>query len=485
MAVEVEAETGEVGPVRQVTNVLGGTAFPAVGPEGERIYYSAYHNDGWHIESIPFQSEVWKDPQPLHPSYQVAVDREHLRGRAQGEVREYSPWATLRPTYWSPSYREGESVGSTRVLEPGFGLFTSGRDLVGRHAVSLAGRVSGGFGTFNGSASYAYGGFGNPVLWTGVSQFYDADGRQWRGVTQDQDTVPLFLVERERAASVGATFYRRRARSQAFLDLAVGHVWERTVFLEENLEESNRFVRSRPDVRLGELRATFGVGNARLYPFSLSPEDGVGLLARVRLRGDLELPDSLTGVEGHDRSFQDVIGQLTLYKGLRWKGFGNHVVGVRASAGAAAGAGADAGHFEVGGASGNGLPLQFATLSRNLFFPVRGYPQAERYGRYAWTVTGEYRFPIRLVNRGPGVLPLHLDWISGSVFADAGNAWGPELELHGFDNPKRDALASVGAELMLRILPFWYGEMDLRVGAAMPLVEGDGVRAYLRVGPSF
>ena len=116
---------------------------------------------------------------------------------------------------------------------------------------------------------------------------------------------------------------------------------------------------------------------------------------------------------------------------------------------------------------------------------MRGYGTARRYGRYAWSASAEYRFPIRLVNRGLGLFPLHLDWVAGTLFMDAGNAWGPELDLRGYNSPLRDPIASVGGEVIARILPFWYATWDVRVGFAVPLVEGEGGRAYLRLGPSF
>jgi outer membrane protein assembly factor BamA len=190
-------------------------------------------------------------------------------------------------------------------------------------------------------------------------------------------------------------------------------------------------------------------------------------------------------VHGEDRSSRDVIGQLTLYEGLRLPGFGNHALALRGSGGVAGGPGADQYHFEVGGASGVGGPLGIVDLGNGLFFPVRGYDTARRYGIYAWSASGEYRFPIRLVNRGAGLLPLHLDWLSGTLFFDAGNAWGPELDLRGYQNPRRDPLASVGGEVTARILPLWYAVLDLRLGLAFPLVEGDGPRAYLRLGSAF
>jgi hypothetical protein len=97
---------------------------------------------------------------------------------------------------------------------------------------------------------------------------------------------------------------------------------------------------------------------------------------------------------------------------------------------------------------------------------------------------------LKLVNRGPGLFPLHVDWISGSLFLDAGNAWGPELEIPGFQNPQRASLASAGGEITLRLLPLWFVPLDLRFGLAVRLVDGGagtetGPRAYLRIGRAF
>jgi hypothetical protein len=89
------------------------------------------------------------------------------------------------------------------------------------------------------------------------------------------------------------------------------------------------------------------------------------------------------------------------------------------------------------------------------------------------------------------LVPLHLDWLTGTVFLDAGNAWGPELELRGYYSPKRDALVSAGFEVLVRALPFWFQEMDFRAGLAFPLSEKDpsgqqdDVRGHLRLGMSF
>ena len=483
-AVPVDARSGEPGTVRQITNILGGASDPAIDPLGEWVYFSSYHSDGWRIERIPFLPGGFS-PHPLHPTFRGEVDPSRYEARADAQEGPYRALRTLRPTFWSPMYREGDHSQGFEVLKPGVGLFTQAQDLVGRHSYSLWGTVSRGAGSFNGAASYSFSGLENPLLGVAASQTYDADPRRLGGITEQGDTVPLFLLERERSVGVGATFVRARSRSSASLNLSASHVWEDRLLLEEDLTESSRFTFSRPASRLAEGRVSVGFGTARSFPFSISREDGVGLYIRGRVRRELGVSDSIRGVDGADRSFRDVVGRLNLYKGFRGPGFGNHVLGLRAAGGVAGGPGADRYHFEVGGASGSPLPVQFIDIGGGLLFPVRGYVTAERWGRYAWSASAEYRFPIALVDRGWGLLPLHLDWISGALFMDGGNAWGPASDIPARDNPSKDPLWSGGGELMVRVLPLFFQEMDFRLGVAFPLAEGDGTRMYLRLGSSF
>lgn len=488
-AVSVDPVSGEPGSSRQITNVLGGAAFPSVDPDADWIFFSSYHADGWRIERIPFRPEAWFEPLPLHPRFEASgpgggpITR--LQDRADGNVGSYNPLPTLRPTYWSPTYREADEARGVEVLQPSYGVFTSGEDLVGRHSFSLSGAFSGGVGSFQGLGSYSYGGFENPLLSVAVSQSYDAASAPITYAFENGDTSTFFLVEKERAVGLSAAFFRRRSRSESALSLTASHIWEDRFLLEEDLTESDRLQLARPSLRSAEGRATLTFGNARRYSFSLSPEDGLGLVLRGRLRRDLTIPDSLRDVAVFDRSFKDVVGQFSAYKGLRWPGFGNHVLGLRASGGVGGGAGADAFHFEVGGASGGGLPVQGIDLGQPLLFPVRGYPTASRFGRYAWSGSAEYRFPIWLMNQGPGLFPLHLDWMSGVLFFDAGNAWGPETDGSTYSNPRLETLTSAGGEIVIRALPLWFQAMDFRFGVAYPFSAENGTRSYLRLGMSF
>ena len=100
-----------------------------------------------------------------------------------------------------------------------------------------------------------------------------------------------------------------------------------------------------------------------------------------------------------------------------------------------------------------------------------------RAGRFAWSAAAEYRFPIKRVNRGIGLVPLHLEMIHADLFVDAGNAWGPDA------NPRRATLGSVGAEISLDLTLFFSHSFPARFGVAAPR-QGSPL-VYLRLGPSF
>ena len=179
---------------------------------------------------------------------------------------------------------------------------------------------------------------------------------------------------------------------------------------------------------------------------------------------------------------------MRAYQSVSGPGFSNHVFAARASLGVAEGPGADAFHFSVGGAQGRPESLTGAELfgGSRLFFPVRGYSEGRRTGRYAWSVSGEYRFPLINVLRGIGLLPLHMDRVSGALFFDAGNAWGEAGPMgQGPPNPRRNAVASVGAELQTSITALFSTRMFFRLGAVLRLNSGSGSPIYLRLGTAF
>jgi outer membrane protein assembly factor BamA len=269
--------------------------------------------------------------------------------------------------------------------------------------------------------------------------------------------------------------------------LAAGHIWEDREFLETNLESSPISL-ARPRSRLGEVALGARFSTARAFPFSTSAEAGVLVSVQGRARREFALADTLRGSVGFDRGFREATGVVQAYQAFSGPGFSNHVLAGRVSLGVADGAGADAFHFSVGGAQGRPERLTGAELfgGPRLLFPVRGYSEGQRAGRYAWSATGEYRFPLINVHHGIGLWPVHLDRVSGALFFDAGNAWGDAGPVGGSsENAKRNALASVGAELQTLITALFSTRMFIRFGVALRLNSGEGSPFYVRLGTAF
>jgi Tol biopolymer transport system component len=503
VAVAMDPERGRpVGELRMVTNVPTAAAYPSVAPAsvpgGPWVYYSGYHVDGWEVERVPFEPERWAPALPVHPSFLVGDTTAPPQDpQVGGETRPYSPIATLLPRYWEPLYeaplrsrpvaRGGLTLPSRDLLGPSVGLETSGVDLVGRHAWDAFLRVHvDGDGRVDGGLSWSWAGLGNPVFTAAATQFWDERGARLGGAPVPGSLDTLYVLERERSVSVSTTLQRALFRSDLSLTLGAGLVQEHVELLDARLGPARDALLLEPASTLTDLRATVRWSTVRSYAFQTGGSDGASLFLQGRTRRDLDA-DGMEGVLGVDRSLDDLVGQVRAFKAVGGPGYASHVLALRASGGAARGAGAGAGHFDVGGASGSQEDVTGFTLFGGvpIFFPLRGYPRNARFGSLAWSASAEYRFPVALVHQGLGTWPLHVDRVMGSLFVDGGNAWGPELGRRGFENPRRDPLASVGAELTTDLLALWNDPLRLRVGAALPLVEGGGASAYLRLGVSF
>ena len=508
LGAEVDPRTGAAGPPVMLTNVRTGAAFPSVDPAGEWLYFSGYHVDGWEVERVRFAPDAaLRAPAPAtrFDETGAAVTARHeddaaggARRGPQRPARDYSPLSTLYPRYWLPAIREpvatakttveGVEVPRTELLGYAIGGRTSGFDLVGRHAYEVGAQVFTSSGRGEGDVSYEYRGLGNPTIGVTASQTWDDDGIRVRRPETAASGSPetFFVLERERRLATSVRVHRPGVRTSTSLRLSAGLVRSDREVLDHALGLTDGYRLVRPGSLLSEYAVSFSVSTARSHAFQMGNARGAALYLRARTRNDLDVPGALTGRDGVDLSVDDVIGRLRAYVSLPGPGFAAPVLALRASGGMARGPGAQTGYFRSGGASGDAvsLPGTPALVGSSVFFPVRGYETSTRSGRAAWSTSVELRVPLALVNRGRGVLPLHLDRIFGSVFLDGGNAWGG-ASLNGEEGPRPRALLSAGFEVSTDLL-FLYGTpLRLRAGAAFPLVERDGPRYYLRVGLPF
>ena len=473
---------------------------PSVDRRGRWIHFASYHHDGWHIERIPFAPGEWFDPQPTDERF--AGTPPDSAGSAPVAVagRNYRALPTLRPHHWIPMFTPAERGTSvlegTRhtVFEPFVGLATEGQDLVGRHLYTLDARVTLDGERFTGNFGYGYHGFGNPVLGLAAGQSYDASASTIPVPVSATDSVEFFLVERERWATLSASFRRNRYRSAVGFSLS-GSVVRENLSLQDPQGNPGDSLYIREQFRRStftQLRATLSASNAQLRAFSISREDGVGGWVSARTRRNEGLDADQRGELNLDRSFTELTGELSAYKGFRAWGFANHVLALRLSAGRGFGPGANRFHFDIGGAEGAPEALTGFGLfgGSPRLFPLRGYAGNTRFGQVAWTASAEYRFPIALIDRGLGPLPLFFDRVHGSVFFDAGNAWGPEEgpSHPRYDNPAGETLLSCGVEASAIVAPVYLRGLTLRFGAGFPLVD-PGVPTepvyYIRIGNAF
>jgi hemolysin activation/secretion protein len=114
---------------------------------------------------------------------------------------------------------------------------------------------------------------------------------------------------------------------------------------------------------------------------------------------------------------------------------------------------------------------------------VRGYGADALLGRSAAAASVELRLPLALVGRGLGLLPVYLDRMSLSLFADAGAAWFPK----GFTTqlPSSSTIGGVGAELVTDLGAVYATPLRLRAGVARAPHAGAPLVLYVAFGPSF
>lgn len=454
------------GALRQVTNVLTGAFHPDVSPDGRWIALTLYRADGYHLARIPFDPAAWRDASPVRPEAAApGADPAALARASDAPARRYSPWRSLLPATWSPI------LTSEEVLGTAIGASTGGTDVMGRHTWGAYGAVFTEGGRFEGSLSWLYRGLGDPTLGASVYQDWDVLRRGVPGQSA--------LLERERAAALVATFTRPRFRSYGWLSLGAD-VRSRDRLFDEPELGGVEFIEPTPEI--GAV-LTLGWSTARAYEYSISTE--TGFLAAASLQGR-RFTEALPG-EDEATGYTRLTGRLQGYQPLGFTGsFARHVVGARAAAGL------DFGRRAPGFSLGGNMPLAVAYplsvgtgIGGTPDFPVRGYDEGATFGDRAVAASLEWRFPLALVERGWRVLPLYLDRLWGTAFADGGAAWCVEfcLGVAPESRPDLDPIYSVGAELGADVSFGYAPPFGVRLGMAIPLRSIDYGGDFGRLRP--
>jgi len=469
------------GGMMQVTNVLTGAFQPDVSPDGRWIAFQHYRSDGAHVARIPYDPAAWRPAPPVRASVAPAPQPEPAR-MTEAPSRPYHAWRSVLPAYWEPT------IASSSVFGTALGVATSGNDVIERHLWGAYAQLYTRDARFEGGAGYLWRGLGNPTI--GVSAFQDWDGLGTSTVNGPSGPIENTLEERERSASLVATFARPRFRSYGWVSVGA-NVRDRVRAWSDPAHPVGTVLLD-PPADVGGI-VTLGASTLRSYPYSVSTQDGVVAAASVEGRRYLEALPS----EEVKRGYSRVTGRAQAYRGFRGWGYARHVVAVRGVG--AADFGSRTPLFTAGGVTGDAFASPLGTsfgLSNTRDVFVRGWDDDAQIGDRVMAGTLEWRFPLLLVQRGVGLVPVFLDRTWGTAFVDAGTAWCAEecgTELASYF-PRADPMVSVGAEVGGNVLLGFNLGVQLRAGFAVPVTRAstlDGIgqrpnpRAYLTFGQSF
>jgi hypothetical protein len=340
------------------------------------------------------------------------------------------------------------------------GAMVSGTDVLGYHAYEAAvtWRVSSPASTFafgtgrpDWAATYVYGRWRPAVLVSASSSIgrvvvHTSDGS--RVVSADERTQEVFA--------------------------AVLLPWRRIRVQQDWLAGIDANTRDVPDAagiapaRRNALRAGWAVSTRRHYGYSISPEHG------AQATVTLEHVSPSLGADGEATS-------ATVDARAYLPGLGRqHVVAIRAAAGAGDGDARMQRLFNLGGA---GLPGSGFRFDRRGLGLLRGFDADAFSGRAAASASLDYRLPLVAVERGVHTWPVFLRTLHAAAFADAGTV-GPAMGDLGVP------AWSAGAELAAALTLGYHWNVSVAAGVAWthdPSRPGGPGRAafFMRTGYAF
>jgi hypothetical protein len=482
------ADTTSLPPIQRVSDAQTGLFEPQPSPSDADLAAVVFKADGYHIGVAPVDAQ--RPTTNAERLTHVAPRDASPIVRSDAPSTRYSPWRSLRPTWVLPYVEAGLGDG-TRI-----GGYTSGEDVVGRHAYEASLAIPTDNSGITGTLYYRDARLGQPLLELFAEQSWE---NLFRILDAAQQNRPIGMLRRRiREAGLSFTFLRPRARTNSFLSL--GSAIEARDYAVDSLPLLDRIDSLyRRAFYYPRLSLSVGWSNPQYPPLAISPEDGIAVAATTRFRWRTGDAQSRT---------VSLVGNATVYKSLDLPGYAHHVVALHAAGGAQDNRGT--GYFEVGGVSSGTVDVApgYVLGEGRRTFGVRGFPAASLLGIHAFAGNVEYRAPLLLPGRGLGTLPLFLDRVSLSVFGDVGAAWCPGTFLtrpapsaslctrsdidNGFALLTPQAIASAGAEFTASAaILTWDHPFRWRAGVAVPvlgreLVIGEKpVSGYFTVGLPF
>jgi len=415
--------------VERVLEVPGGALAPDTSPDGRWLAYVGATAEGSDVFAAPIDRAHWSVVATFGSG-----DTEHAPGvtaEAGTPGRQYSPWPTILPRWWSPT--AGVEDGRAKL-----GAATSGTDVLGYHRydASVAWWIErGGCAACEGTA---------PADWT-VGYWY----QRWTPSLFASVSRRTRLLSPERGGVDESTTARREDTWTAGVLVPRIHVRARSWLLAALAGErvSERGTHAQATVWRPSLRFGWTLVTARRYGFSVSPEDGLALAVTSEVVRPERSADQAAGA---------ATGEVRGYMRL---GTGHGVLAVRLAGGRAWGDSRTRRLFVVGG---SGAPPALGAFGSDALDLLRGTGSIRRIGSRTALASIDLRWPVLRVERGPGLFPVFVRTVHAAGFVDAGHAWSGRFAA-------RDAVASAGAEI----------SADAVLGFGWPVTMAAGV-AWVR-----
>lgn len=438
------------GHISKLTQVEGGAFAPSIA--NDTLYYSGYGATGFDLYRVTQSQAVGildlhtmalrnvatehnYDSNATNKLSVTQADDTSSLDMSDLTVKDYSPWASLRPRWLFPSVAAASGEGIW------IGAMTGGNDVLRVHSYLLSAAYEIETSTFSTTAGYLY----NNRLSLNLSRGADIDLDE----DNDNEVQSVRIIDEFQLTYAYPFLY---------------HDWRillNVTLDEESTDEVGPGITPLADFKDGLTGIGFVFDNSQQFNFSISPADG----RYVKLTA-----------ESSDTLNSDFSGEIFT---LDWNEYiqltGEHVLALRL----VTGWGTDQPNpFRLGGATSNSsVNKTFNVRTYNL----RGYDDnlPELSGRRMQLATSEWRFPMARIERGWMSPPLGLSQLSGRLFYEAGASWD---EGSSADRYYRSA----GTEVVADVNLFYFIELNIRAGYAHGFDDelGDDV-VYISLVSSF
>jgi len=435
--------TSETNKLSRLTQVLGGAFAPFITQDNQLLSID-YNASGFDVSEL--KQPASKAAKSLRVE-DTLPKSENMHIKISAPI-DYSPWQSLKPTAWFPSFLLMDRGAEIAAV-------VSGTDVLNRHTFTL----------FAGYQSVSQ----SPVF--ALDYVYD----RW---------LPLLKLHAEQRETPSFDANNKLVTLGQKKRLNIELVFP---FLQEETRWSAHIALSHQSYGLSWLHPAY-TSTSGTYQDSLL---GMALV----YDGRESYSRSVSNVS--DGSLWSVLfesgalfngnysGQVTTLSGREYFDLSNEqVLALRADVGLGSG---QSRPFYLGGTLNNQhLPnlvssLQASTAFNKRRYSLRGYGEGEvaLIGSNMGLVSAEYRFPIARIERGWMAPPIGIDQVYGQVFMDAGHAWD-----NSFSQSK--TYVGIGAELGVDMVLFYRLPMRLQLGQAKGLDNTiGGNQTYIRLGSSF